>query len=133
MSSDQSNAPGQQVDLCMVEVAIRLRKSKRWLQAVLAEDRRRPHQEQRFQFHEYLGRSPRWTEVQFLALRAARKAESRKERLASQSLNGTTSGTSPVLSSLKDAQSALERVLTFQPEKISGKKPTTSGSASRRS
>ena len=63
-------------NLTLVEVATRLRKSKRWLQAKLADDRRRPPTQRRFQYHARIGRTPVWTEAQYLALRDALKAES---------------------------------------------------------
>ena len=67
-------------DLTLAEVAARLRKSARWLQSLLAEDKRRRPGEQRFHFHARHGRTPVWTEPQFQLLRAAVKAASAKER-----------------------------------------------------
>lgn len=56
-------------DLDMAAVAARLGKSKSWLQYRLAEDRARF--EPRLQHHHYIGRSPRWEENEYQALRAA--------------------------------------------------------------
>lgn len=56
-------------DFDMTTVAARLGKSKSWLQYRLAEDRERA--EPRLQFHHYIGRSPRWDESEYQALRAA--------------------------------------------------------------
>jgi predicted DNA-binding transcriptional regulator AlpA len=56
-------------DLDMGAVAARLGKSKSWLQYRLAEDRERA--EPGLQHHHYIGRSPRWDESEYQALRAA--------------------------------------------------------------
>jgi hypothetical protein len=118
-------------NLTLVEVATRLRKSKRWLQAKLADDRRRPPTQRRFQYHARIGRTPVWTEAQYLALRDALKAES-AESPDSSSSNVAASGTSTALLSRKDAESAFERVLTLKRSRRSGQKQMPSGTGLRR-
>lgn len=124
-------------DLNLAEVARRLHKSKRWLQSLMAEDRRRRPSDQRFQFHEYIGKTPVWTEAQFQLLRAAIKAESAKaagagaqQGLRSSSFMATGTFTAP--SSLRAAESAFEEVLGFRPSRSGTRMPTKSGAASRK-
>jgi hypothetical protein len=123
-------------DLTLAEVAARLRKSARWLQSLLAEDKRRRPGEQRFHFHGYIGKTPVWTEPQFQLLRAAVKAASAAERpgarQGSKSSSGTATGTFIGRSSLKDAESAFAEVLAYRPSRNGTRKPTRSGAVSRR-
>jgi hypothetical protein len=120
-----------QDNLTLAEVATRLRKSKRWLQAKLADDRCRPPTQRRFQYHARIGRTPVWTEAQYLALRDALKAES-AESPDSSSSSAAASGTSAALLSRKDAESAFARVLTLKRCRRSGQKQMPSGTGSRR-
>lgn len=128
-------APATPDDLTLDQVAARLGKSRRWLQTRLADDGRRQLSQQVLQHHHYIGRSPRWTENEYLALRAAIIVEdTEKRRLASKSKSGTDTGISSVRFGSKDIQSALERVLNFRPGQSSGRKPTPSDdSANKRS
>src|SRR5260221_5155656 len=97
----------------------RLCKSVSWLKGRLAEDRRRPPGEQRFQHHHYVGRSPRWTEQEYQALRAAIVAADTARYGAAadpSSRSGMATGTLLGRSESRNAQSALERVLAFRPQ-----------------
>src|SRR5262245_50727534 len=111
-------------DLTMADVVARIggKKSVRWLQGRLAEDARRPLEKQRLQYHHYVGRTPLWTEAEFLALRQAIVAEDTEKRRppVSKSLSETDTGTSTGLRALRDAQSALERVLALKPAQTPG-------------
>lgn len=122
-------------DLTIVEVATRIGgKSKRWLQSRLADDARRPPDRQRLQHHHYVGRTPLWTEAEFQALRQAiieEDTEKRRPR-GSKSSNETVSGTSTGLRVLRDAQSALERVLALKPGQTPGTTLRPSGSGRNR-
>src|SRR5262249_14271240 len=113
--------------LKIADIAARVRKSERWLQQQLADDRRRPLGP-RLQFHDYMGKTPVWNESQAHALVSALKSIA--ERPASPLLNATVSGTSMAQSSRKDAESASERVLAFKPERSTGRKRKLSGSGS---
>jgi hypothetical protein len=70
-------------DFDLATIAARLGKSARWLVGQLTEDRRRLTP--RLQFHHYIGRSPRWDEHEYQALRAAliAGADKRRSSLAS--------------------------------------------------
>jgi hypothetical protein len=105
--------------------------AERWLQAKLADDRCRPPTQRRFQYHARIGRTPVWTEAQYLALRDALKAES-AESPDSSSSSAAASGTSAALLSRKDAESAFARVLTLKRCRRSGQKQMPSGTGSRR-
>jgi len=98
------------------EVAARLRKSKRWLEGVLAEDKRRRPSEQLFQFHLRHGRTKVWTPEALTKLQAAVARESEPGGALAGSPRSTVkaSGTVTVQSGLADARSALEQVLAFQ-------------------
>lgn len=98
------------------EVAERLRKSKRWLEGVLAEDKRRRPSEQLFQFHLRHGRTKVWTPEALTKLQAAVARESEPGGALAGSPRSTVKayGTVTVPSGLADAQSALEQVLAFQ-------------------
>ncbi|HEY7552390.1 MAG TPA: hypothetical protein VH913_23070 [Hyphomicrobiaceae bacterium] len=124
-------------DLTLAEVATRLRKSARWLQSLLADDKRRRPSEQRFQFHDHIGKTPVWTEPQFQLLRIAIKAESAKEGDADaqpdlRSSNAMATGTFTGRSSLKDAEFAFAEVLAYRPSRNGTRTPTRNGAASRR-
>jgi len=58
-------------DLTETIVAARLEKTVRWLRDKISEDRRRPLNNQRLQFHYYIGRDKRWTEESYQAFRTA--------------------------------------------------------------
>jgi hypothetical protein len=109
-------------------VAGRLGKSLRWLQQMLSDDRRRTPSEQRFQFHHHIGRSRRWDENEYQALRAAIIAWERKRRdpLGSSSSTRTVTGTYKGPCGPADVRSALEELLAFQPQPRTTKrvKPT---------
>ncbi|MBO9457923.1 hypothetical protein [Labrenzia sp. R5_0] len=98
------------------EVAERLRKSKRWLEGVLAEDKRRRPSEQLFQFHLRHGRTKVWTPEALTKLQAAVARESEPGGALAGSPRSTVmaSGTFTEPSGLADAQSALEKVLGFK-------------------
>jgi hypothetical protein len=130
-----SNNAHRSQEQTLAEVAARLRKSPRWLQTLLAEDRRRPPRVQRYQFHSYIGRTPVWTEGELL--RAAIKAEIAKEKsggaqLGSRSLNAMDIGMFMGRSTLKDAESALEEVLTFPPSRPAMRTHRRSGAGSKK-
>lgn len=115
-------------DMTLDEVAARLGKSPRWLQSRLADDARCRAPE--LQFHHYVGRSPRWTENEYQALRQAIVAKDtaarQKPPLACGSSSETDSGTLSALCALADAQSAFARVLEFQRRPAPGKPPKNS-------
>lgn len=114
--------------LTLAEVALRLHKSPRWLQARLADDRRKP--DPRLQFHSRIGKTPLWTEAQYLALRDAISFDD-AEKWASSSSSATATGMSMALSSQKDAASAFERVLALKHGLTCGRRQTPSGSGSK--
>ena len=126
MTSQSAARDGE--DLTLAEVAARLRKSKRWLQSLLAEDKRRRPDEQRFHFHGDIGRTPVWTEPQFQLLRAAVKVASAKEsdgQPGLRSSNATAIGTFTGPSSRRDAESAFAEVLaTGRQERTSTPTPS---------
>src|SRR5437764_1419207 len=112
-------------DLSLDEVAGRLGKSRRWLQARLQADR--VAAQPRFVFHHYLGRSPRWDESEYRALRAALiEADTRQRRsggpgdalAVSTSSQGMAIGTWSEQSPSGVAVAASERALNLprQPE-----------------
>ena len=78
-----------------------------------------------------IGRTPVWTEAQYLALRDALKAESAESQDSSSS-NAAGAGISTVLLSRRDAESASERVLTLKRCRRSGQKQMPNGIGSRR-
>jgi hypothetical protein len=124
-------------DLTLAEVAARLRKSRRWLQALLAEDKRRRPDDQRYHFHGHIGRTPVWTELQFQALRAAIKAEGARAVGAGaqpdlRSSSGMATGTFTGRSSLKDAESAFAEVLDYRPSRSDMRRPMKNGAGSKR-
>ncbi len=74
--SDENDTPEsedlpQPDSMSIKHVAARLGMSTRWVQQRLADDLRFPPKYQKFQFHHYIGRSKRWTEKQYQALRDA--------------------------------------------------------------
>src|SRR5262249_55988618 len=116
-------------DLALAVVAARLGRSIRWLQNRLADDARKPLSEQKLQLHHYVGRSPRWTESEDQALRAAIIAEdTAKRRPGCASSSGTGSGISTALSGSADVQSAYDAVLAFPQQRKTSKQPKRSGS-----
>ena len=123
-------------DLDLATIAGRLGKSPRWLVGRLTEDRRRLVP--RFQFHHYIGRSPRWDENEYQALRAAlMKADSERhgvrqqrhgpngDKPGSPSSSATDFGISPAGSALRDAASASAEVQAWP----LGQKPRHRGGA----
>src|SRR5689334_20278695 len=92
----------------------RLNKSVRWLESRLTEDRRRPPAEQRLQLHHYVGRSPRWTEAEYQALRAAIVVQDTGARRPASPLSiGAATGTSTARCGSAAVQSAYDAVLAF--------------------
>lgn len=110
--------PGRDFDpdeQSLLTVANRLGKSRSWLQGLLTEDRRRKDGP-RLQFHHHIGRSPRWTEVEFQRLRAAVIAiasEQHQKRDSSRSDRETDTGISPALYGPKAIAAECDKVLGF--------------------
>src|SRR5580700_1067039 len=107
-------------DLSLDQVAGRLGKSRRWLQARLHADRVTARLQ--LQFHHYLGRSPRWDELEYRALRAALIGADTPERrswpaggapLASKSSSGTGVGIFAAPSPLRTEADESEKVRVF--------------------
>jgi hypothetical protein len=115
-------------DLTLAEVAVRLHKSARWLRDELKNDRdraRRERAEPRLQHHHHIGRTPLWTEGEFLALKAALIAQEKRRREAreseqsghpgSPSSSVTVSGMSPARYAFEDPQRSCDAVLSYRP------------------
>ena len=95
-------------------VARRFGRSRRWLQDLIA----RP----RFRFHHYVGRSPRWDERQYQALRREvdQAARERDYLPAPRSSHATGPSTLPVGPTPGDAEAACEAVQRFLRGRTSG-------------
>lgn len=112
-------------DLLIDEVAARLGKSVRWVQALLGRGG--------YDFHHYIGRSPRWDEREYQALRAAVIAaeSARRGRRVSPSSDAAASGTLSAPSGPEAVASAFAKVLAFQPARTPEPTPKRSGRSSR--
>jgi hypothetical protein len=127
---------GKSEDLTLAQAAARFDKSARWLQTLLAEDLRKPEADRRLQFHDYIGRSPVWTETQFQALRVAIKAHSAARKAAEgrpvlKSSSGTATGTYTGRCGSREDQSALDALLALRPGKTLSPSPKPSGTGSK--
>ena len=101
-------------DMDMATVSARLGKSARWLQRRLAEDRRRPPNEQILQHHHYIGRSPRWHEAEYQALRQAIEMADTPAHRPVRS-DRARNAISTELPALMDAEAAVAKVLAYGP------------------
>jgi hypothetical protein len=104
-------------DLALDAIAARFGKKRRWLQSRLSEDLRRQPEDQRFQHHHYVGRSPRWTEAEYQALRRAIIYEDTERRRGSAS---ATHAAAPgelfaPAAGPRSTQEAYERVMAHRP------------------
>ena len=108
-------------DLDQLTVAARLGKSLRWLQALLAEDARKVPGGRRYDFHHFIGRSRRWDEAEYQALRAAIIAAGNAARPRSPHSSVTAAGTFGGLSGLEDQAGAHARVQAFRVRLRTGK------------
>jgi hypothetical protein len=108
-------------DVGKEEVARRLNHSVRWLQAILAKDRKANYPP-KLQFHHYIGRIPLWTESEFQSLKAALVAvadarHGRSERPAQPLSSAAVSGTPTVPYAKDEVAAASARVRAFRQQK----------------
>jgi hypothetical protein len=98
----------------LATIAGRLGKSPRWLQSRLIDDGRQPEERQRLQHHHFVGRSKRWSEIEFKALEAAIVAADKEGALRRAG-----------------ARAALERVLAVPLRPTPSAPPKRSGTRGR--